>query len=231
MKKLVLAASAAALASSAQAATYDAFSSFNGTQGAGGFSYLKLPNAMGQAPSPLATSGSCVVPVSQCLQDGGNLPGVYKSNAAFKYGSYNVPDDRLLVHPGPDSSIGIFFNAPQAGTYDYAVSLNVLDDQPSGVAIIRVTNQTGSPVSDVLGGIGGGLPAVSRTGSVTLQSGQFLAFIVHNAGSYANDSIGFNFTLMTAAVPEPRSWAMIIFGFALAGAAVRRGIMKKTIHA
>jgi hypothetical protein len=36
---------------------------------------------------------------------------------------------------------------------------------------------------------------------------------------------------MTAAVPEPRSWAMIIFGFALAGAAVRRGIMKKTIHA
>lgn len=222
MKTIIAFAGAATLAASAQATTYDAFSSFDGTQGAGGFSYIKLPGPGGGAATPLGSSSSCVVPVPLCLQDGGNLPGAYKSATPFDFASYSVPDDRLLVHPGSDAAIGIFFNAPLAATYNYTVSFNVLDRSPSGVALIRVTSESGSPISDVLGGIGPFNPALTRTGSVDLQPGQFLAFIVHNGGSFSNDSIGFNFTLITEAVPEPASWAMMIAGFGVVGGAMRR---------
>jgi hypothetical protein len=221
MKTLVVLAGALALASGAQAATYDAFASFNGTQGAGGFNYVKLPSAPGVLPTPLSPSSGCVVTSDFCLQDGPGLPGVYKSLTEFEEGTYTVPDDRLLLHPGVASAVGVFFNAPEAGVYDYAVNFSILDDSPSGVFLIGVTNASGAPVSELLGPLNSQNPTRSRSGSVTLAQGQFLAFIVNNGGSYSNDSTGFNFTLTSAAVPEPSAWALMILGFGGAGAALR----------
>lgn len=222
MKSIAAFVGALALASGAHAATYDAFSSFNGVQGAGGFSYILLPGPGGGTPSPLVASSSCVVTSDFCLQAGSGLPGAYKSLTEFSENSYVVPDDRLLVHPGTSSAIGIFFTAPEAGIYDYSVSFNVLDRSPSGVALVEITNSSGAPEATVLGGIGSRLPSLTRNGTVTLAQGQFLAFVVNNAGNYSNDSTGVNFTLTSGAVPEPASWALMIAGFGGAGAMLRR---------
>jgi hypothetical protein len=216
---------ALALASTAQAATYDAFTSFDGTQGAGNFRYISLPppSPPGQMATPLtAPSGACVVTSDFCLQAGGALPGVYKSDTTFSEGTYTVPNDRLLVHPGPTNAIGIFFIAPTAGVYDWEVDFSILDHSPSGVLLLGVTNATGASVTTPFGMMNSTVTSLSRSGTIDLQQGQFFAVIVNAAGSYSNDSTGVNFTLSTAGVPEPATWALMILGFGATGAMLRR---------
>lgn len=223
MKLLAGLVGALALASTAQAATFDAFDSFDGTQGAGNFSYLRMPAGPGD-PAVLLTapSGNCVVTSDYCLQDGGALPGVYKALTAHAEGTYFVPDDQLLVHPGASNPIGIFFTAPQDGVYDYTVVFNVLDSYPSGVALVGVTNAGGVVGATPLGGLNANVLTLTRTGSVSLTQGQFFGLIVNAAGSYSNDSTGVNFTLTTGGVPEPAAWALMVLGFGGAGAILRR---------
>lgn len=222
MKGIVALLGALALASGAQAATYDAFESFNGVQGAGGFFYLKLATTPGAPAVALTSSSPCIVTSDVCLQDGTALPGVYKSSTSFDEGSYHVPDDRLLIHPGAANPLGIFFVAPETADYDYEVSFNVLDEAPTGAGIASGTNASGTPVAVPLGAINASNSTLERAGTVSLAKGQYLFFILNNAGNFSNDSTGFNLTLTTAAVPEPAAWALMIMGFGLAGAVVRR---------
>lgn len=210
------------LASAADAATYDAFASFDGVQGSGNFRYIKLPGPGGGMSTPLVSSPNCVVTSTYCLQDGSGLPGVYKSLTTFTEGTYTMPDDRLLVHPGATNPIAIFFTAPEAGLYDYVVDFTVLDRAPSGVALASITNAGGTTVSLPIGGLNSQNLSFSHTGSIALAQGEFFAVLVNNAGNYANDSTGVNFTMTTAGVPEPGSWALMIMGFGGAGALLRR---------
>lgn len=224
MKFVATLVGALAFASAAQAVTFDAFDSFNGTQGAGGFVYMKMPavGVPGGAAPLTAPSGSCVVTADFCLQDGGALPGVYKSDTTFTESTYTVPDDRLLVHPGASNPIGIFFFAPEAGDYTFEVSFSVLDSAPTGVFISSVTNASGLNVGTPVGPLNANNPTLTRTGSITLAQGQFLAFAVNQAGGYSNDSTGVNFTMSRAEVPEPGAWALMLLGFGGAGAMLRR---------
>ena len=222
MKFLAVLAGALSLASVAHAATYDAFESFNGTQGAGGFSYLKLPVIQGNPATPLAPSTSCVVTSDFCLQDGNGLPGAYKSLTRFDEGTYTVPDDMLLVHPGSVNPIGIFFTAPTAGAYDFVFDVKVLDRSPSGVFISGITNASGAPVVTPLDALNAQNLGFTRTGTINLAQGQFFGVIINNGGNYSNDSTGVDFTLTTASVPEPAAWALMIGGFAAAGGMLRR---------
>lgn len=223
MKSILALAGALALASSAHAATFDAFDSFDGTQGAGGFYYLRMPPPnSGLAPEQLATSGSCVVTSDFCLQDGAGLPGVYKSLTALSELTYQVPNDRLLAHPGAGNPLGILFIAPQAGVYDFTASFDVLDRSPTGVFIAGFTTAGGS-LSPIQGGLLNAQNlAFTRTGSLTLAQGEILGFIINNGGNYANDSTGVDIRLTTAGVPEPATWAMMILGFGAAGSILRR---------
>ena len=93
--------------------------------------------------------------------------------------------------------------------------------------LIGVTNSGGATVSEFMGPLNGQNPLFTRSGTVTLEQGQFLAFIVNPGSSYSNDSTGLNFTLTSSAAPEPATWAMIILGFGVVGARARR----KAVHA
>jgi len=222
MKFFLALAGALSVASAAHAVTYDAFESFDGTQGAGGFIYLKLPSGPGQMATQLSASGACVVTSNFCLQDGAGLPGVYKSLTTFGEGTYTVPDDRLLAHPGATNPLAILFVAPEANDYDFVLNLDVLDRSPSGVGIAFLTNVGGTPVATPTGVLNAQNLTLGRSGTVTLAKGDVFGFIINNGGNYSNDSIGVNFTLDSAGVPEPAAWALMILGFGGAGAMLRR---------
>lgn len=222
MKFLTALAGAMALATSAHAVTYDAFESFDGTQGAGGFSYIKLPVVQGNPASPLSSSSACVVTSDFCLQDGAGLPGVYKSLTTRSEGTYTVPDDRLLAHPGAVNPLAILFVAPEASDYNFVLNLDVLDRSPSGVGLSFLTNAGGTVAATPIGALNAQNLALSRSGTVTLAKGEFFGFIINNGGNYANDSIGVDFTLEGGGVPEPATWALMIMGFGGAGAMLRR---------
>ncbi len=224
MKTLMALAGALVLATGAQAATYDAFDSFNGVQGAGGFYYLRMSAVQGVSPVQLATSGNCVVTSDFCLQDGASLPGAYKSLTGLSEGTYTVPNDRLLVHPGQNVPIGILFVAPEAGVYDFTASFDVLDRSPTGVFITGFSSIGGVVSGAFAGLLNSQTTAFTRTGSFTLAQGDLLGFVINPAGSYSNDSTGVDIriTSATGAVPEPATWAMMILGFGMAGGIFRR---------
>ena len=219
---------ALAAAAPASAVTYDAFSSFTGTQGAGNFLYGRF-NTNTETASFFSFSNTvhgnsgCAIAGSVCLQDSGNsdVPGVYKSLAtSFQYGSVNVPNDRLLLHPGNGVGEAVFvaFLAPVAGTYNFSGSFSVLDNSPTGVGLLRA----GTDSFTTLGALAAPGDVFSFTSFVLrLAQGDVLGLIVTNGnGVHGNDSTGVNFS--ASLVPEPATWGLMIAGFALVGATARR---------
>jgi hypothetical protein len=61
---------------------------------------------------------------------------------------------------------------------------------------------------------------VAPGGRFTFRLSQAFGYSVAGGASYGNDRLG-SFVMPRAAVPEPAAWAMMIAGFALAGASVR----------
>ena len=224
---LLIAAAATVLVPAVSfAASFDAFSSFNGTQGAGNFIYGEADPLNQPASGNLFTANTnCFIANAQCLQlaPNGDVPGFTKGGSpAFQYGSVNVPNDRLLAHPDDDTDqTFIAFVAPTAGRYRFDATFNIQDVRPTGVGINLI--QTTS----------GGLPLLftplaqinnintSYSFSQVFVLGQSFAvgFGLDNAGNYSNDSTGVS--LRVTAVPEPATWAMMIFGFAGVGATLR----------
>ena len=218
----------AAIPAAANAATYDAFTSFDGTQGAGNFYYGEAnPATPGTSGVFFTANTNCFIDNATCLQRAPNhdVPGFTKGGSpAFQYGSVNVPNDRLLGHPAnDDGDTFVAFVAPTAGRYRYTATFNIQDVNPSGVGI------------DLIKTTGGGLPLIfSRIGEIGAQnttfttSGQFnlgaseaFGFGLNRAGQYFNDSTGVNFTV-SSFVPEPAQWALLVGGFGLVGATARR---------
>ena len=214
---------AAPAAAPAAAVTFDAFTTFDGTQNAGNFVYGYSDFTSGTL---FGATGPCAIAGSVCLQEFGiaDVPGVYKSTTtSFQYGTVNVPNDRLLVHPGPnagDPGVFIAFVAPTAGSYSVSANFSVLDTNPTGVNLTYAV-------------INGGVPTLLGAGALTnvgnifnfndtrlLAANDVLVVVVDRAGNYSNDSTGVNFAVTL--VPEPATWALMIGGFAMTGFAARR---------
>lgn len=228
MIKLFVAVALAAIVPAAPAAavTYDAFASFDGTQGAGGFSYGTFDGDHGFTPFTVNTN--CFVDASTCLQSAANhdVPGATKSLAtSFQYGSVNVPDDMLLVHLGEadGQAVYIMFTAPVTGLYSINGGFKVLDVHPTGVDLlvfVKIGSLFVAAPSGNLATSGETQPFFGDLG--LLYAGDSFGFIVDKAGNYGSDSTGINFTVVGSAVPEAASWAMLIAGLGLTGAAMRR---------
>lgn len=217
-------------AAPAAAVTYDAFTSFDGTQGAGNFFYgsynlnTTFP-AIFEFSNTVYGDPGCAIAGSICLQSSGNsdVPGVYKSLvASFQFNSVNVPTDRLLVHPGNGAGEAVYvaFSAPTTGTYTFTSLFSVQDVSPSGVDLYRFTDP-GNGV--LLGSLSAAGQTFSNSFTTFLGVGDTIVAIVSNGdGSYNNDSTGLNFTATT--VPEPATWGLMIVGFGLVGMGMRRKV-------
>lgn len=229
MKKISIVAAALVMsalgAAPAYAQTFDAFQSFTGTQGAGQFFYGEADPATPNTSGTLFTTSNtgCFVAAPMCLQrTPGNVPGFVKSLVAFEQGSVNVPNDRLLAHPGNDTmQTFLFFLAPTAGTYRVTSSFSIQDDSPTGVGInlIRTTNGGLPLIFTALSQINAGNPTFNFAGTFNLGASEALGFGIDNAGNFNFDSTGINFRV--AAVPEPATWAMMMIGFGAVGASMR----------
>ena len=224
-----LVAGLASLATPVAATTYDAFSSFSGTQGAGNFTYGSVDDAV--TTGTLFTANSnCFISGSTCLQAAANhdVPGATKSStASFQYSSVNVPTDRLLLHPGPNAANGgvfITFTAPTTSRYHFNASFSVQDIHATGTTEI-FRQQIGAAPATFFGAGSLSLtnPTYSYSGSTFLNAGDVLSTVINRAGNYGSDSTGENFTV-SSFVPEPASWGLLIVGFGLVGIASRRRV-------
>jgi hypothetical protein len=231
---VAIAGAAMMSAAPSNAVVFDAFSSFTGAspQSAttnGNFIYGQVNRATPNVPgSNYVINSSCFIAGSVCLQSTpGNVPGVTKSTTtSFQYGTVNVPDDRLLAHPGfgdANDLTYLAFVAPVAGRYRLNATFNIQDLFPTGVGIdlIRTTGG-GLPLSfTTLGSITtatGAGSTLTYTGSFDLTASEAIGFGLSNLGNVSNDSTGVQFSV---AVPEPATWAMMIGGFGLIGGSLR----------
>jgi len=227
-KSLIAAAAIATVAMPAAATSYDAFSSFDGTQGAGNFSYGSWD---GSSFTAFTGDTGCSNKISNviCL---GDLPGAFKTTSgAHQSGTVIVPGDALILHPGPNAgqAAAVMFTVTNAADYNVDFSAFVADNNPSGVNLLIFSPTFG--VSFPVGSLNAQNHNVSLSGSllgpgVIAPVGFQFGFAVDYDGSYYNDSTGINLTVSTAdapgGVPEPASWAMMVGGFGLVGGAMRR---------
>ncbi len=244
MKSVLFAAAAlvASVSTGALAQTYDAFDDFNGAQSAGDsgpgptdpqrFIYGTL-TPDGTSGSFFTANSNCFIAgATACLQqapnglDTSSLPGFTKSlSESFQYNSVNVPDDRLLAHPGNDDLLtSVLFVAPAAGFYRYTGTFSVQDINPSGVGISFLRASPGGQLPYIVTSIGA-LNSANQTftasGLVNLTASDSFGFGIDRQGNFSNDSTGVNFQVL-AGIPEPATWAMMILGFGVVGAAMRR---------
>lgn len=223
----------AVFALSGQAMAADAFGSFTGTNGAGGFTYGSTD---GTTFTPFTNNMNCVIGGTTCLQrsapssTGDLLPGAYhNSGAAFSFGTVNVPATSLVLHPGPANngttsnleSVYLAYTAPTAGVYNFSAAFKAVDSTPTGVGISSFTlsgsTGTETPLASLANSFGS---SFSTSGSVTLAAGEAFGFIIDKGLFYYNDSTSTAFSI--SAAPEPATWGMMIVGFGFAGFALRR---------
>jgi len=228
--RTILLAAALLAGTAANAATYDAFSSFDGVGSStdGAFTFGEYDgttftafNSTGVSSFPGTLSYSMV---------GGLYPVAVKTATGGSYPSNTVtiPSDALVLAPGPDPTDGgpfaaIRFVAPTAGNYRIAANAVQIDSNINMIEAGFVFRGTRTAFDLTPGTTY--LSNYSPTSLDTTRSfaaGEALTLLIGNAGSYYSDTTAVKFTLSTGAVPEPASWAMLIAGFGLTGAALRR---------
>ena len=212
MKKLILAAAALATGASVPAAatTY----SLAGDFGSSVFQYGTVTSngganafsAFGQSDcSDIGVSGLC-------------FRGTEKYQVEFQRDANNV-----LVHPGPNDGQNSFlmFVAPHNGVYTYDVTVTRAD---SGDGVNLFTFNSSDGTKPFIATVNAGAPTYTFNYSQLLTAGQKVGLGIDRGGAgnnYYNDSTFFSGTI-SGAVPEPASWALMLGGFGIAGASMRR---------
>jgi hypothetical protein len=230
----VVALGLAAAAPSQAATIWDAVADFSTTSSTGVngvWSYGWDGGAGFTAYSTMTQNGGTCFAGISCWQSPGpdlaySVPLVAKTIGPGIVNFLTVvqPSDVLNLHPGatqPDMLTDIDsivrFTAPTAGHYSFSGFFEALDTNPSGVTItaagtpVFISGAASHPSTDG--------PKTYFSGNQLLTAGQTLDFRVNRDGAIWNDSTGL---AVTVSVPEPASWALMIGGFGMAGAMLRR---------
>ena len=220
MMKLVtgtLMASAALVASPALAV--DAFTVFNGTNGAGGFFYGSAVGGTLTDFDLSMTGSGCALAGGTCLTSS-SFPTIPFVSKGGSYPTVNYSGTTLALHPLADgtNTADVYgaFQATNAGTYQYSISLKSIGtDTTDGIGYRLFT--------DNVFGARSVLPtyqsSATLTGYVALAAGQRFGAIIDANSIYYGDTTALTFSV---AVPEPAQWALMIGGFGMVGGALRR---------
>lgn len=227
----VTVAGALALAAPASATTYDAVADFSTVSSTGVFSYgtgvtgtsfTPYTNYSDPCQSSVVGLGCWQTTTPVLL-----VPLVAKNTtgSTFHFGSVLVPTNVLLVHPGPATDSIVRFTVPVSSFYNISGFFELLDTTPSGVNVIIAVPGT-VLFSQLLTGPGATFPNTPGelvpfgATHIFLTAGTIIDYGVNNAGNFFNDSTGLSLTFTST--PEPATWAMMLIGFGVAGAALRR---------
>jgi hypothetical protein len=229
MMRSLLFAVALFAGTAASAATYDAFTSFDGVGSStdGAFTFGEFD---GTTFTPFDTVGFSTFPGTLSYSSSGHYyPVAVKTATGGSYVSNTVtiPSDALILHPGPGPSGGpyaaIRFVAPTAGTYTITANAVQIDRESNTVEAGFLFRGLQSSFDLTPGGstfLTDKVPTALNT-TRTFASGEALTLLIGNAGNYYFDTTAVNFTV-TDSVPEPAAWSLLIAGFVLTGAALRR---------
>jgi hypothetical protein len=189
---------------------------------------LKAEQAMDQSPlfelfSRNASGGLALldpaqdcdsfIPGSRCRLAGLDVPGVFSQPG--------VPEELIFV-PGAQAVV-VGFTAPTTGIYRRTASIRrVSPDVIDPASVVGFGEGIGTIASPNIDPVDFLLPAIQkvRASAFSLDAGQtyFLSFTSN--GNPDNSRVGVSLSM--AFVPEPAAWVMLIAGFGLTGATLRR---------
>lgn len=218
----MLIALAVVTASPALAVTYDAAATFNGVQGSGGFFHGAF--AAG-AFTQLPLNTGCPANTT-CLRTADSAgPYVAKSTiGSFTAGTITYPGNALVARPARGISYEIAWVPPEAGFWQIDALFWRTDSALDFAAVLPFAVPVrGQPsVLEPFAVLAPSTPSFRFSKRVFLTPGGAFGFDLNAAGAnFAADSTAFTFTA-TRAVPEPASWAMLVVGFVIGGAMLRR---------
>ena len=223
----------------AGAVTYDAWADFSATHnpngtwaygyGTGGHTFTPLPTVVvqHQSANPVTVwqTGSVLFDYPLVLHNDGPAP--------VAPGTGIWPIGALLIHPGASTDVIVQWTAPTAGIFNYAGFFEVIDHYPTGV-ITEIFADNQEIYDKPLGRTPANLETLTPgstndfSGSIELTAGEHLSFVVNNEGDLNYDGTGFEVQISDqpigppAPAPEPATWALVLGGFGLVGAALRR---------
>ena len=233
MKSVFIAAVASLLAAApTSAVTYDLYDSFNGLASAGNFNFIQFQDSNLNSRSPLNVAGTCY-PGVQCLTFNGVITTETNlfflknvSGATINFGGNNFLASTLLFHPGKTYDAGVIFVAPTTGYYrgNAAFSLTTTNT-PTGVKLSNYKLSSSgvmTKLSDLL--LSASKRSDSTGGTIFLNAGEGLGFGINSDGTLptSNDNDATSISYQIEAIPEPASWMLLIAGFGMTGAVLRR---------
>lgn len=235
MKSVFIAAAASLLAAApASAVTYDLYDSFNGLASAGNFNFIEFKASNLNLRSPLNVAGTCY-PGLQCLNSAFNGVITTETNlyfiknvsgATLNLGGNNFLASTLIFHPGKTYDAGVIFVAPTTGYYrgNAAFSLTTTNT-PTGVKLSNYKLSSSgvmTKLSDIL--LSASKRSDSASGTIFLNAGEGMGFGINSNGTLAtsNDYDATSISYQIEAIPEPASWMLLIAGFGMTGAVLRR---------
>ena len=233
MKSVFIAAVASLLAAApASAVTYDLYDSFNGLASAGNFNFIQFQDSNLNARSPLNVAGTCY-PGVQCLTFNGVITTETNlfflknvSGATINLGGNNFLASTLIFHPGKTYDAGVIFVAPTTGYYrgNAAFSLTTTNT-PTGVKLSNYKLSSSgvmTKLSDFL--LSASKRSDSASGTIFLNAGEGMGFGINSNGTLptSNDHDSTSISYQIEAIPEPASWMLLIAGFGMTGAVLRR---------
>jgi hypothetical protein len=214
MKAFIGLVALAGVAATAPAAA----ATFADDYGAAGFSYGTLSGGAFSAYTAHGAGDSACLGLGAC----------YTGNDTYAIIAKVSPTE-LLVHPGPGTggNSAVMFTASTTGTYDLSGLLASFDvGQKTGGYFTIINGVLATTTIGTAGNLFGGDPNGAAGTSDTLSflaalgAGDSVGVFVDNFNGYTGDTTHLSGSI--TAVPEPASWAMMLGGFGLVGAAMRR---------